>query len=319
VILFCSTADTDILTVEHARGLLPPDFPEVRCANPAHVGDPRAFVDVVVSDARVVIVRLLGGRQGWAAGLSLLADRCGGDSIPLFAFGGELEPDAELARDSTVSGGAWAQAFEYLRHGGVTNVANLLRFVSDTVLVTGFGFDPPAEVPACGVYRPELVDNHDPARPTVGIVFYRAHLMSGNTAFVDALLEAMEAAGANALPVFCYSLRPDADGTVAALQLLKGRVDALECGRCTTGGGGRAARRMARLGDSRPRRSGCPRGPGDLRDHEPKTVGGKRVRSYAPGRGDAGRDPGVRRTGDRCPVLLQGTRGAGVAGARLPG
>ncbi|MGH8907481.1 MAG: cobaltochelatase subunit CobN, partial [Egibacteraceae bacterium] len=41
----------------------------------------------------------------------------------------------------------------------------------------------------------------------VGVVFYRTHWMSGNTAFVDALCDAIEAAGANAVAAFTYSLR----------------------------------------------------------------------------------------------------------------
>ena len=36
-----------------------------------------------------------------------------------------------------------AQAFEYLRHGGVENTANLLRFLADTLLREGHGFEAP--------------------------------------------------------------------------------------------------------------------------------------------------------------------------------
>ena len=80
----------------------------------------------------------------------------------------------------------------------------------------GYGFEPASPLPEVGVYHPvlpegspveELLARHDPARPTVGVIFYRAHWMSGNTAFVDDLVEALEEAGANALPVYCYSLR----------------------------------------------------------------------------------------------------------------
>src|SRR5207248_2422793 len=63
----------------------------------------------------------------------------------------------------------------------------------------------------------------DPARPTVGVVFYRAHVLSGNTQFVDDLCAALREKGANALPVFCYSLRPDERGAVPALEALAER------------------------------------------------------------------------------------------------
>jgi cobaltochelatase CobN len=82
---------------------------------------------------------------------------------------------------------------------------HLLRFVADTVLLSGFGFEPPVAVPDVGVLgEPTIL----PERPTVAIVFYRAHVLSGNTTFVSELCREIEARGANALPVFCYSLRP---------------------------------------------------------------------------------------------------------------
>ena len=229
-ILFLTAADTEILTVARAVALLPGRFPRVRAANPSSGGDPGELVAGYLADApRAVLVRLLGGRRAWQAGFDALAAGCAAAGVPLLAFGGEAEPDAELAAASTAPAGAVAEAFEYLRHGGVANMANLLRFVADTLLYTGFGFDPPAELPGVGLYRPELLDRHLPDRPVVGVVFYRAHWMSGNSAFVDVLIEALEAAGANPLPVFCYSLRPDGrSGRVPACDLLaEHRVDAL--------------------------------------------------------------------------------------------
>src|ERR687898_617089 len=207
-LLFITTADTEILAAAKATELLPEDFPRVRCANPAQLDDAGAFFDEV-QGARAVLVRLLGGEGG---------------------------PDAELTALSTAPSGAVAEAFEYLRWGGVPNIANLFRFVADTLLLDGHGFEPPVPVPELGVYHPRLAEGaslgdllelHDPERPTVGVIFYRTHLLGGNTAFVDALTEALEDAGANALPVYCYSLRPGADGGVPALELLKGRVGSL--------------------------------------------------------------------------------------------
>ena len=50
----------------------------------------------------------------------------------------------------------------------------------------------------------------DPARPTVGVLFYRSHWMSGNLAFVDTLVRAVERQGGNALPVFTLTLKDTA-------------------------------------------------------------------------------------------------------------
>ena len=235
-LLFITTADTEIAAAARATELLPEDFPEVRCANPARLEDTGSFLDEALTETRAVLVRLLGGRGAWPEGFEELLRRSNELGIPLLAFGGESEPDAELTALSTAPSGAVAEAFEYLRWGGVANTANLLRFVADTLLLEGYGFEPPASVPELGVYHPELPDGsaledllalHDAALPTVGVIFYRTHLLGGNTAFVDTLVAKLEEAGANPLPVYCYSLRPGPDGGVPALELLEEHVDCL--------------------------------------------------------------------------------------------
>ncbi|MDQ3966316.1 MAG: cobaltochelatase subunit CobN, partial [Actinomycetota bacterium] len=235
-ILFLTTADTEILAAARATELLPEGFPRVRCANPATLENTRAFFEETLPGARAVMVRLLGGRRAWSEGFEGLRRRCEELRVPLLAFGGEAEPDAELTALSTAPSGAVAEAFEYLRHGGVRNTENLLRFVADTLLVEGYGFEPPLPLPELGVYHPRLPEGsslddllalHDAQKPTVAVIFYRTHWMSGNTAFVDALVGALEGAGANALPVYCYSLRADEGGKVPALEMLKSKVDCL--------------------------------------------------------------------------------------------
>ena len=249
MLLFLTTADTEILATARAAELLPEGFPEVRCANPTKLDKPRAFFEEALPGAKAVMVRLLGGRRAWPEGLDELRRWCAELGVPLLAFGGEAEPDAELTALSTAPSGTVAEAFEYLRHGGVGNTENLLRFVADTLLVEGYGFEPPLPLPELGVYHPALPESaplrdllalHDAERPTVGVVFYRAHWMGGNTAFVDALVRALERAGANALPVYCYSLRAGEAGEVPALEMLRGRVDSLVT-TVLAGGGSNAA------------------------------------------------------------------------------
>ena len=241
---FVTTADTEILATAAAVERLGGDFPAVRCANPAGAIDQQAFVDDVLDGAAVVLCRILGGRRGWPEGFDLLRARCGQEGVPLLALGGEIEPDAEMTALSSAPAGAVAQAGEYLRHGDVANVEQLLRFLADTFLLEGHGFEPPHEVPDLGVYVPgegdvEIEDalaRCDPARRTVGICFYRSHRITGNAAWVDELAAQIEAAGANALAVWSTTLRRDADGSVPALALLDGHVDALLVTMLATGG-----------------------------------------------------------------------------------
>jgi cobaltochelatase CobN len=246
VLRFVTTADTEILATAAAVQRLPDDFPEVRCANPGGHADSRALIDGVLDGARVVLCRILGGRRGWPEGLDALVESCRARGAVLLALGGEAEPDAEMTALSTAPAGAVAQAGEYLRHGDVDNVEQLLRFLADTFLLEGHGFEPPREVADLGVYVPGVGDvsiedalaRLDPEKPTVGVCFYRSHRLTGNTAFVDDLAGAIEDAGANALAVWSYTLRRDADGNVPALALLDGHVDALITTMLATGGSG---------------------------------------------------------------------------------
>ncbi|MDX2552505.1 MULTISPECIES: cobaltochelatase subunit CobN [Streptomyces] len=192
-ILLLSTSDTDLLSARAAAGPVP-----YRFANPSRL----ALEDLpdLLDGAGLVVVRLLGGIRAWQDGLDLLL----ADGRPVVVLTGEQAPDAQLMAASTVPVGIAAEAHAYLAHGGPANLEQLARFLSDTVLLTGHGFDAPAPAPSWGPLPREAVDTDG---PTVAVLYYRAHHMSGNTAFVGALCEAIEDAGARALPLYVASLR----------------------------------------------------------------------------------------------------------------
>ncbi|GAB3555820.1 cobaltochelatase CobN [Actinopolyspora lacussalsi] len=207
MILLLSTSDTDLLSAR-ASGA------DYRLANPARVGadDLPGLLDGV----DLVVVRLLGGRRAWEEGLDVLLN----GPRPVVVLGGEQQPDAELMECSTVPGGVCAEAHAYLAHGGPENLTQLFHFLSDTVLLTGHGFAPPAETPTWG--RLERTPGRQEG-PTVAVLYYRAHHMAGNTAFAHTLCDAIENAGGQAMPLFCASLRtPDPE----LLETLRG-ADAL--------------------------------------------------------------------------------------------
>ncbi|HMC40588.1 MAG TPA: cobaltochelatase subunit CobN, partial [Acidimicrobiales bacterium] len=211
MILYLSNAPTELLALRSIVEGMPADFPEIRAADPSALAHPPSLDGV-----GIVMVRLLGGAAAWP-GLAALAQQAANAGVPLLAFGGEAAPDAEMTAASTVPSATVAQAFEYLVHGGLPNMEQMLRFVSDTVAMTGFGFEPPAAVPTTGVlYETAAGDG-----PLVAVLFYRAHLIAGNTLFVEDLCGAIEDLGGRAVAVWAYSLRPDHDGRVEALDLLE--------------------------------------------------------------------------------------------------
>ena len=219
-IVLLSTSDTDLLAAK-ASGA------DYRLANPARL-DP-AGLGPLLDGAGVVVVRLLGGEQAWREGLAALR----GQQRPLIVLGGEMMPDAALMALSSVPAGIAAQAHEYLAHGGPANLRELAHFLADTVLLAGHGFAAPEPMPAWGLRpwpadpHPQPADGHGRAAgeraPVVAVLYYRAHELAGNIAFVDALCTAIEACGARAMPVWCASLRTADPGLLAAL----GRADVL--------------------------------------------------------------------------------------------
>ncbi|MFF7939655.1 cobaltochelatase subunit CobN [Nocardia gamkensis] len=208
MIVLLSTSDTDLLSAR-ASGA------DYRWGNPA-----RLLVDDLpglLDGADLVIVRILGGKRAWEDGLEAL--RASG--IPLVALGGEIAPDAELMECSTVPGGVAADAHNYLAAGGPENLRQLHNFLSDTVLLTGHGFEPPIQLPSWGELDRLAAGQAD--GPTVAVIYYRAQHLAGNTAYVDALCAAIEQAGARALPLYCASLRTPEPELIATLR----RADAL--------------------------------------------------------------------------------------------
>ena len=213
MILFVTNVDTEILALRTALEALPQGFGPVRAAQPWTIdGIPD------LEGVRCVLVRLLRGRRAWTEGFDELRRECESRGIPFLAFAGEAVPDPELTSLSSVPSGILTEAFGYLVNGGPENFEHLLRFVADTVLLEGFGFDAPREIPAYGIWR--APETRDESRPLVAVVFYRAHLVAGNTQFVTDLCDALEASGADATAVWTYSLRdqPAAERLVALVQ-----------------------------------------------------------------------------------------------------
>ncbi|MFE5624617.1 cobaltochelatase subunit CobN [Streptomyces virginiae] len=208
MILLLSTSDTDLLS---ARAANTADAPvPYRFANPSRL--PLDDLPGLLDGADLVVVRLLGGLRAWQDGLDLLL--APGQSRPVVVLTGEQAPDAQLMEASTVPIGIAAEAHAYLAHGGPANLGQLARFLSDTVLLTGHGFEPPAAAPTWGPLE-RTAQRTD--GPEVAVLYYRAHQMSGNTGFVHTLCEAIEAHGARPVPLYVSSLRSPEPELVEAL------------------------------------------------------------------------------------------------------
>ena len=205
-IALVSTSDTDLLSAR-ASGA---DYVYVNPSKTAHTEMAAAF-----AAADLIVARILGSPKSLCSGFA----RIRGEGQPMVVLGGEQTPDAALMALSTVPIGVAADAHVYLAQGGPQNLRQLHAFLSDTVLLTGVGFEPPAEQPAWGSLRP----GSDRISPRVGVLFYRAQYTAGNTAYAEALADAIDAAGGVGIPIFATSLR---DAPAELIDYL-GTLDAL--------------------------------------------------------------------------------------------
>ncbi len=216
-IIFLSAADTELAALADAQGRAGAGAPSLRLANflqLRHHMSVDLYVENMVSTARLVIVRLLGGTSYWPYGIEQIADVCRRRGIRFAAVPGDDQPDPDLTRHSTLPADDLHRIWQYLVHGGPGNASNMLAFAGDLL-----GFDrtwsEPAPLLTAGFYWPDM-DAPDLSAiraqwqtdaPVVAITFYRALVQSGNLEPVDALIAALRARGLNPLPVYLQSLK----------------------------------------------------------------------------------------------------------------
>jgi cobaltochelatase CobN len=235
-IVLLSHADTDLLTLSRARELLPPELETASYSlNALHSEDQmEVLLAGEIGRARVIVLRVH-GPLSCVPGFDRLRASCveRGQSLVLISGTGELSP--EFTQTVNVPGDVMETAARYLALGGVGNFVELCHFLSDRLLLTGYGYAPPAPMPEHGIYLSDMDSatiedwerRADPRKATAAVLFYRAHRMSGNTAFIDALAQALEAHGLNALCIYTSSLKSKEAGKPAAFQWIEGRADVL--------------------------------------------------------------------------------------------
>jgi cobaltochelatase CobN len=207
------------------------------------------YAEQVLEFAQVIILRLLGGRSYWGYGLEVVQEIVQRNGRNLIVMPGDDAFDPDLISQSTLSLDIVNQIWQYFTEGGVENFVNALQFISDSCLSTAYNPPLPQSIGRVGLYewgmgnreweRRELqldssasepqgfqcpipnaqcpmpnapcpMPNAQCPMPKIGILFYRAHYLAGNTKVIDALCEALVRKNLQPVPVFVSSLRdPD--------------------------------------------------------------------------------------------------------------
>jgi cobaltochelatase CobN len=218
-IVFLSSAESEITTLTFASSRRAADAPVLRLANIMQLGHPLSvdlFVERTLADARLVVVRILGGAGYWPYGLETLRALARGGGPQLAVIPGESRWDPSLEDYSTVAAEDCRRIWRYLVEGGVGNSTNCLRYLEALIApdrkARQLDVPSPELLPKAGFYQPgkghvrtcsQVAGN----RPRAAIVFYRSLLSGGSTEPIDCLVEELAEAGLDAQPIFIASLK----------------------------------------------------------------------------------------------------------------
>ena len=216
-IVVLSAADSELASFSDAYKEMHGSAPSLRLANLLNLGHNMSvdlYVESVIGGAKLVIVRLLGGRGYWPYGVEQVAAECFRNKIPLALLPGDDHPDSELATLSTLNAEACHRLWQYCVHGGPANARQFLNYAA-SLIDPDIDWLEPQPLLRGGLYQKgkggvgldDLRADWIEGQPTAALVFYRALVQGGNLKAVDAMIDGLQSAGLNPLPVFVASLK----------------------------------------------------------------------------------------------------------------
>lgn len=220
-VLFLSAADTELYTVNEAYGKLHrghPGLPSLRLANLTYFKQELTvdtYLDEVVAEAKLVVLRLLGGAAYFPYLCEALVSLAEERGIELLFLPGDDKPDVELTRLSTWPLVQADQVWKCLVAGGVYNVTQALIHFFNPLLDTKLSVGEVVRVPDLFLYHPDhevleegsSVLNFGGERPLAVIIAYRSHYLAGNLKPIRVLTHELAEEGLEVVVLMALSFR----------------------------------------------------------------------------------------------------------------
>ena len=206
-VVVLSFSDTDLSALAAAWQRDAERLPTLRLASLKRLRHPMSvdlYLESVVSQAKAVIVRCLGGLDYWRYGLERIADLARDNGILFAALPGDDRADPRLASMSTMATGDLVLLDRFFREGGADNLNQALRLVGAR-LGSEQSWHPPAAIGPLTV-----LGEARGAGPVVLVIFYRANLLAADIEPITALMRALEKQGLAPLGVAVSSLKDPA-------------------------------------------------------------------------------------------------------------
>ena len=204
-VVVLSAADTELSALALASQSLDDDDTKLRIANLGMLKHPYSvdlYVEAVLTDAKLVVVRALGGQSYWQYLIEQVVLAGQDKGTPVVLLPGDDKPDPELIALSTVSPEFYDHLWQCLNQGGPDNT---LAFWQSAIAQQCVG--QVQSMPEQGIWDVDTGTTNPTEGPTVWVLFYRALLMSGDTAPIFDLVQSLRRKGVRTLPFFMASLK----------------------------------------------------------------------------------------------------------------
>ena len=216
-ILFLSAADTDLYSVHKAYTYLTEKedkLPSLRMANLTYFKQELTidtYIDEVVSKAKVVVLKLLGGTSYYSYLCSAIVAFAEENDIQLIFLPGDNKPDLELMQLSTLPLPQVDTIWKYFTSGGKHNTHEVLKYLMNVTLNFQFAIEDRITLPDLFLYHPEYghITEALPKteKPLVLIFGYRSYFLADNLDPMIRLTSALEKQGVLAVTLMALSYR----------------------------------------------------------------------------------------------------------------
>ncbi|WP_312798626.1 cobaltochelatase subunit CobN, partial [Tianweitania sp.] len=193
-----SFSDSDLASLDRAAKA-DETLPDLRLAALRDLRHPMSvdlWVDRIASQAKVIVVRVLGGYDWWRYGCDRLGETARRHGVKLALLPGECRvEDERLAALSTMEPAERQALLACFREGGTENMR---RVVERMAMLAGQerAVEEAEPLPRAGCYRQ---DEAGPGSPVL-ILFYRSMLLADDVAPIDALADELATRGLKPVP-----------------------------------------------------------------------------------------------------------------------
>ncbi|RNJ49308.1 cobaltochelatase subunit CobN [Methylocystis hirsuta] len=205
-IVFLSFSDSELRLLARLYEQSGAALPSFRCASLAQLKHPYSvdlYLDAVARHARLIVVRLLGGKDYWPYGVEQLEALARAKGIALAIVPGDAHDDARLKQASTLDAETLNRIWRLFQDGGPDNLRSFLGYAA-TLAGHAAPWRESVPVASAGQFESACRAGGE-LRAT--IVFYRAMFLADDVAPIIALADALAERGFAVEAIYVASLK----------------------------------------------------------------------------------------------------------------